>query len=203
MAEKNILRSRMLAQRKTMDSALLAEKSQALHTNIYEDAVWKNAGSVGLYMALPQEVPTIALVERAWQEGKQVYLPLCHKKQRGEMDFIACLGQEDLALGAYNIMEPTEEAAARSGAKLIPDANTGQLDILLVPGVAFDKQGYRIGFGGGYYDRFLQRLLCAEPKAKTRCIGMALAWQIVEKVPYDTWDIPMHGMVTEESFIWI
>ncbi len=203
MVEKNILRSHMLAQRKNMDSVLLAEKSQALHRNIYENAVWKNARSVGLYMALPQEVPTKALVERAWQEGKRVYLPLCHKKQRGEMDFIACLGQEDLALGAYAIMEPTEEAAARFGAKLVLEADENQLDILFVPGVAFDKQGHRIGFGGGYYDRFLQRLLLGECKANTRCIGMALAWQVLEKVPYDTWDIPMHGMVTEESFLWM
>ncbi len=200
---KPVLRAAMLAQRKKISPTQIQQKSRQLHTAFVQEDVWKQARSVGLYMALAGEVATVPLVEQAWQEGKRVYLPRCHKGKRGEMDFIACTSHEDVAVGAYGIIEPKAELAVRTEAILSAQNGVWDLDLLLVPGVAFDTQGYRIGFGGGYYDRFLQRVYAPTTQQRTRCLGVAFTWQVVKSVPFDAWDMPMHGLLTEEGVLWI
>ncbi len=196
---KDTLRKAMLQRRKAAPFATITQDSDTIHAILCAHEVWKKSQSVALYMAQNDEVHTKSLVHKAWEEGKHVYLPRCREKAYGFMDFYACNSEADIAPGAFGIYEPTAEAAARKGALLEASAGLWPLDLLLVPGVVFDKAGYRIGFGGGYYDRFLSML----KGQKTHCIGMAFSWQVLENIPHETWDMPMHGIVHEEGLLWI
>ncbi len=192
---KGALRKDMLQRRKTFSMDACVCISQRIQQNIAQSAVWAQAKTVGLYMAKGREVQTQLLLETAWKEGKEVFLPRCHAELGGHMDFIYCQNYADLAIGAYNIQEPTA-LAVQKHKESYKEFN---LDILLVPGVVFDTAGYRIGFGGGYYDRFLQRF----KGQKTCCIGAAFSWQVLESIPYDAWDMPVHALATEEAMRWI
>ncbi len=196
---KKTLRAHMRQQRKAQPVVIREQASVVIQECVLESELWQKARRVGLYMAMEDEVQTNLLVQRAWQEGKELYLPLCRKEAYGEMDFVHCVGAEDVAEGSFGIFEPTTTAIQRQGAMLQMEDVNSALDILLVPGVAFDAKGYRVGFGGGYYDRFLQHMV----KQKTICIGVAFSWQMVLHMTHDTWDIPMHALVTEKGLQWI
>ncbi len=203
---KRTLRTALLERRKQFAMEDCVRLSARIKQHLVQSALWQEAQSVGLYMAKGREVHTQELVEQAWQEGKQVYLPRCRPEQRGLMDFVLCQGRADLAEGAYGIQEPTLETFTRQQAlgKGILGPDSGEqssviLDILLVPGVGFDGAGQRMGFGGGYYDRFLHAL----QGQKTRCIGAAFSWQVLKALPRESWDMPVHALITEEALQWI
>ncbi len=196
---KKTLRAHMRQQRKATPMDMKVQASLAIQECVLESELWQKARRVGLYMSMEEEVQTNILVQRSWQEGKELYLPLCRKEAYGEMDFVHCVGPEDVAEGSFGIYEPTVMVAQRQGAVLQVEDVHSALDILLVPGVAYDSKGYRVGFGGGYYDRFLQNI----SKQKTVCIGVAFSWQMVLHMTHDAWDIPMHALVTEKGLQWI
>ena len=128
------------------------------------------------YYALPDEVDTHALLDALVAEGKTVLLPKVLDETT--MELRCYQGPQDLREGAYHIMEPV-------GA---PFTDEARIDIALIPGLAFDAQGHRLGRGKGYYDRFL-----ASFKGKT--IGVCFDFQKVAEVPVDAHDIPVDCVV--------
>ncbi len=196
---KKDIRMRMLQQRKSLPAMKIAEDSLKIQQCLLQSPLWEKARSIALYMAKKEEVQTHLLFEQAVLQGKKLYLPRCKAHAYGEMDFVHCTSEEDMAPGFYGIMEPTEFAMQRSGAVLTAQEGVWPLDILLVPGVAFDTKGFRIGFGGGYYDRFL----CALQGQHTVCVGAAFSWQILPSLPHETWDMPIQALVSEEGLQWI
>ncbi len=188
------LRKKFIARRKLYfaeNKEAYEEQSQQTQRFILAEEAWKSAQRVGLYMAIGGEMDTELLCSHAFGTGKKVFLPRCQAAEQGQMDFVACAGLEDLAQGAYGILEPKPE---------LPPENveTLKLDILIVPGVAFDKTGFRLGFGGGYYDRFIQKM----QTEKTLYLGLAFSWQIVENLPVETWDLPMSALVSQGGIHW-
>ena len=109
-------------------------------------------------------------------------VPVCCPESR---ELTACRidGFEELEMGHYGIREPNED--------LLRPVDGGEIEAILVPAVAFDRRGYRVGYGGGYYDRFLP----AAPQAVK--IGVAFAAQIIGEVPVDAHDLPVDRIVTE------
>ena len=148
---------------------------------------WQQARSVLLYLPVNGEVDTWPLFENCMRRGCEVFLPCCRKKEPGCMDFFQVTGKDQLVPGAYNIPEPDPDQCRLMQR---PDA-----DIVLVPGVGFDRHGFRIGYGGGYYDRFFAR----HPMDKALIIGLAFACQIMDHLPHDPWDKPVDMVVTEEE----
>ncbi len=189
---KEAVRKDMLRRRKEQslhDVQLLSSKAQNL---LLSQKVWQEAQHVALYMPTQGEVQTQDLCTQAWGQGKKVFLPRCQQGKQGHMDFIACQNMQDLTVGKYGIVEPKQDIMAS-------DQTTLQLDILLIPGVAFTPKGQRIGYGGGYYDRFLQFL----NKDKVLCMGFAFSWQIVDALPTQEWDIPVQALVSDEGILWV
>lgn len=134
------------------------------------------ARTVLLYHSLPDEVDTHAFVEK-WSGAKRVLLPVV---VGNDLELRCYTGLHDLAVGAFGISEPTGE--------LFTDY--GSIDLVVVPGVAFDRLGNRLGRGRGYYDRLLPRI----PHA--RKVGICFPFQIVDRVPAEAFDIRMDEVVS-------
>ena len=142
--------------------------------------------AIALYAAVPGEVPTGRIREACLAAGARLYYPRVTGK--GTIAFFPHREGEGWKVGPYGIPEPPRRRGSRPYA--------GVFDLVVVPGVAFDRDGRRLGHGFGYYDRFLATL----PEGVTR-VGLAFAHQVVPEVPVDAWDVPVHALVTEEGVI--
>ncbi len=137
------------------------------------------AHTVALYHALPDEVPTAAMLHR-WQGPKRLALPVVHPD--GSMTFHQYLAPTDLTPGAFGISEP------RTGGEIPP----AEIDLMLVPGVAFDPTGRRLGRGRGFYDRYL-----SHPAAAHICkVGLCHPHALVSEVPAEPHDVVMDIVIT-------
>jgi 5-formyltetrahydrofolate cyclo-ligase len=141
--------------------------------------------TVMVYMALPQEVQTKQIIAQARQSQKRVAVPVI----RGQALVAVALSEAPTQLrrGRFGILEPYETPCV---------VHPQEIDCIAVPGLAFDARGGRLGFGKGYYDRFLRQL----PVTTYRC-GLAFGMQVVPCVPQAPHDICMHGIVTEQGYI--
>lgn len=185
---KPALRRLFLARRREMSEGEVKDKSQAISERVEEILREEGARTIMAYVSVRNEVDTWELMRSLLAEGKRVAVPLCAPET---LDLVPCQVEdleEDLSAGIFGIPGPKEE-------KRKPVA-LGDLDVVLVPGVAFDLFGYRLGHGSGYYDRFLARL----PKS-VRKVGLAYHWQMVEQLPREPHDIPVDLVVTEKEMV--
>lgn len=138
------------------------------------------------YMSMRSEVDTRELLTWAWGQGKTLALPITLSKERRLLP-AAVADFSQLRLGTFGIMEPDLSLGAK-------EVDPALIDVVVVPGAAFDSRGYRIGYGGGYYDRFL---------LETRCLkfGVAFAEQLYPMLPAARHDVPVDFVVTDESVI--
>lgn len=173
----------MALRKKEYSATALSDLSLAAIQQIEQLPAFRKASSFAVYHALPDEVQTAAFIER-WADQKAIYLPvIC-----GE-DIQLHLYRKESALmpGAFGILEPIPEQR---------EVNPTP-DLMLIPGVAFDRELNRMGRGKGYYDRLLK-----EPELKdTLRIGVCFSFQLVDRVPVSTDDITMHMLVTDEAVI--
>lgn len=172
--DKKELRSYIKTLKRQHSAEQLMEQSEAILARLENSPYFKAAEIVMMYNALPDEVQTSAFIAR-WRNRKRIILPTVV----GD-DIIPVEFAEDTTckVGDFNILEPQNEPY------------TGGFDLIVVPGVAFDLNGNRIGRGRGYYDRFL----CKYPNV--RRIGICFDFQIVESVPTEPNDIKMDEIIT-------
>lgn len=186
MQGKSDIRKRMSAQRNAMPQEEIDIKSRAIQKRVAGLAVVRSASILMVYLSFGSEVLTDGLIRWCWGEGKRVVVPVCRPEKR---ELAACRidGFDELEVGHYGIRTPKEG--------LLRPVEGEKIDVILVPALAFDRRGYRIGYGGGYYDRFLPRV----PRAVK--IGVAFASQIVAEIPVDGHDLPVDVIVTESEVI--
>lgn len=181
---KQELRKNILAVRRSMSKEVVAAGSSRLAEHICTWPVYQAAKNIMLYLAMPDEPHLDKVISHALAAGKTLCVPFMHET-RGLMDAAVIKNLDDLVIGQFNLLTPNPATL-----KLLEPS---ELDLIIVPGVAFDRAGRRLGMGAGYYDRFL-------PKAtKAGLIGAAWAAQILEKVPTDEHDRPVNYLVTEEG----
>jgi len=148
---------------------------------------------LAVYCPIKGEMSPLPILELALRQGKHCYLPVIHPDQTGHLAFVEVKTDDPLTPNRFGILEPVYEPTRT----LLPEA----LDVVLTPLVAFDNQGRRLGTGGGYYDRtfsFLKR----DPKPKKPAlIGLAYAFQHIQELPEESWDILLTGILTENQFI--
>ncbi|MCL6088784.1 MAG: 5-formyltetrahydrofolate cyclo-ligase [Candidatus Marsarchaeota archaeon] len=162
------------------------EQEAQLERNLFSLPAFARARTVMLYASLRDEVPTHKLIERLLAAGMRVALPIASKKDRSLS--LSCLSSmADLSPGLFGVPEPIP--ARRS-----PCAPSS-IDVALIPGLAFDMQGHRLGHGLGYYDRFL-------PKLKCPLIGLAYDAQIsAPALPREAHDHPVDYVVSEKRVV--
>ncbi|MFM2590946.1 5-formyltetrahydrofolate cyclo-ligase [Vibrio sp. TBV020] len=150
-----------------------------------------SAQHIALYLSADGEVDTAPLIEKLWQSGKHVYLPVIHPFSKGHLLFLHYTPDSPMVLNKYQIAEPKLDQT-----KIIPAQS---LDIICTPLVGFDSSGHRLGMGGGYYDRTLAPWFNTGQGPKP--IGLAHDCQHVEALPIESWDVPLPKIVTPTK-IW-
>ncbi|MCU0767615.1 MAG: 5-formyltetrahydrofolate cyclo-ligase [Gammaproteobacteria bacterium] len=149
------------------------------------------ARSVGAYLAADGELDPAPLIALAVAAGKRCFLPVLHPFAGPALWFCEWRPGDPLAPNRYAIPEPVATRRAPQPARA--------LDLLLVPLVAFDDAGNRLGMGGGYYDRTLAYLRVRRHWRRPRVIGLAHALQRVASLPKNAWDVPVDAVVTERT----
>ena len=148
---------------------------------------YQNAATVAFYVDFRCEVRTRPFLPSAWEQGKRVVVPYC-AGDRLELYWVE--GLDELAPGAYGILEPPEELRRRDERKV----DVAQVDLIVVPGVAFDRHGGRVGHGKGYYDRLLRQARPHTPR-----VALAFQCQLFPQVPMMTHDVYVDKVITEEA----
>lgn len=184
--EKHKLRARVLERRESFSNSKIALWSHLVQARAIGFPPYLNAGSVVLYSPLGNEVGTEEIRDHALSMGKKLFYPKLGKN--ASLDVVLVKSVKELRRGHYGILEPV-------GGKVITDENQESL-MVFAPGVAFDIQGNRLGRGGGWYDRVLERW-----GDKVRTIGLAYEFQLVEELAIERWDRKMHHVITEERII--
>lgn len=176
------LRSKYKKLRSNMTAEQKAKLDQALTDNFISNSEYKSADTLFAFVSKDIEVETKYIINHALFQGKKVAVPKCKTDDR-LMDFYYINSFDDLTKGAYDIMEPDT-----SKCKLAQDYSSG---ICMVPGLVYDREGYRLGFGKGYYDRFLMNF-------KGTTIGICYSRCIVEELPRGYYDKPIDLVITEK-----
>lgn len=202
LLSKKDLRNMMLGLRKDMSEEALGALSRLAQGNLLRQEAWKKAKTVALYKPTRNEVDTEALLDIAGIQCKTVFLPRVRSGRDKTMDFVICHGPQDMVKGAFGILEPTRRlpACVFTEPDKCPEGDhliAPPPDIFIVPGVAFDRGGQRLGYGGGYYDRFLSSPLLRE---HSFFIGLAYSFQVVDSLPAESWDEPVNALCTDAGY---
>ena len=169
---KRELRQQIRTQKRRLSAAELAVMSEDICSKVLALASWQEAGTLLLYYPLPDEVDVRLLIKDAFESGKKVLLPVV---KGDELELHLYEGEASLKEGAFGIMEPT-------GPLFAPE-HYGEIELAVIPGMAFDSAGHRLGRGKGYYDRLLPNLNAA------KLIGICFPFQLLEEVPAEAHDI--------------
>lgn len=183
---KKQIRGDILKARLALNKQQVTLKSKIICDKIQQFPGFQNGHTVMAYLPFRNEVDVTPLFDYLWTRKKRVVIPVCEPKNivliPSELRDVA----EDLQPGTWGILEPKAD-------KLRP-IHPQDIDCVIVPGVAFDSSCNRLGYGGGYYDRFLPRL-----KEDTLKVAAAFDLQIISSLVPDIYDIPMDAVITEEK----
>lgn len=170
--DKATLRKQIREQKRAMTEQQIESASQKLKELFLTSDLYRQAKTVYGYLPYNQEVRTASMLEQALADGKRVAVP---KIYGDEMKFIYLSDLSKVEKGYSGIPEPIEDGP-------VGDDPTA---LVLMPGLAFDRAGHRIGYGGGFYDKFL----AAEPNHPT--LALCYTFQVVEEIPTDAYDVPV------------
>lgn len=180
MTERDKLRVKMRLMREEASMLQVLEASARIGERVLAMPEYRAAKKVFCYHSLPMEVQTGGLIREMLRQGKEVYLPVT--KRGGLMKAVRLRDADAVHRGAFKVMEPDGDE----------EIDPALLDLILTPGLAFDRAGGRIGYGAGCFDRFL-------PRCRGTIVGLALTMQLVDRVPMEPHDVFMHQVVTEEA----
>lgn len=185
MQSKSKLRREMLEKRKGLDPQFIVDASARIETHLLSLDAFRIADRIGLYAATETEVQTQKLFQRSVSARKKNFFPVMDVPAK-TLRFHRIEKWSDLSVGEAGVLQPSAQSAS------LKDVN--DLHVIIVPGIAFDLQGNRLGRGGGYYDRILEQY-------RGKRIGLAFECQIIESMPVSGHDQRLDWIVTEERII--
>ncbi len=180
--QKKIIRKQILTKRNLLSKDEVLSTSKIICDKIISLDVYNKCNDICIYSPINNEVNVFLLIEHMLKHNKNIYLP---KTFDNSISFFEYDGESDLVLGKYNILEPIPNN------KLIPNSNT----LIIMPGAVFSYNCERIGYGGGYYDRFLHDY----PMCNT--LAVAYDFQVLPQIPCENHDIKPQQIITEQKVI--
>lgn len=188
LMDKKLLRKTMIEKRDGVDVLYRQKAEIQIKNTLLEKDFYKKSKNIFIYVGFGSEIDTSVYIKEFLEDGKKIYVPRIGKVSR-IMDAVEIDGLEDLKANKYGILEPSDENQG---------VNKDILDLIILPGVAFDENGGRLGYGGGYYDTFLQDGLNGVTK-----VVLAYDFQIVKALPLEEHDIKADYIITEKRNIYI
>ncbi|GAB6553370.1 5-formyltetrahydrofolate cyclo-ligase [Bacillus mobilis] len=181
--EKLRLRKQIIEHMNSLSEERYTTLSEQIAFSLYAQKEWAEAKTIGITLSMENEVNTYPIIEKAWEEGKNVVVPKCNKGTR-TMSFRQISNFDQLETVYMNLREPIPALTEEVGAD--------DIDLQIVPGVVYTGRGERIGYGGGYYDRYLVHY-----KGKT--LSLAYSFQMVEHIPVEPFDKNVEKIITEKG----
>jgi 5-formyltetrahydrofolate cyclo-ligase len=191
MNVRQALRQSIRQKRRALSPKQQTIAARKLLIEVKKLPIIQKAKHLALYLPNDGELDPTLIIQWCWKQKKNVYLPVLHPLSHNRLWFVRYTQYSPMTRNLYGILEPKTPYRFIRPAKM--------LDIVLLPLVAFDKNGGRLGMGGGYYDRtfsFIRQYNAQKP----RLIGLAHELQKVEKLPVESWDVPLTGVVTDSGF---
>ena len=176
---KRELRQQIRTQKRRLSAVEMAVMSEDICSKVLALASWQEAGTLLLYYPLPDEVDVRLLIKDAFESGKKVLLPVV---KGDELELHLYEGEASLKEGAFGIMEPT--------GPLFAPKHYDEIELAVIPGMAFDSAGHRLGRGKGYYDRLLPNLKAA------KLMGICFPIQFLDEVPAEAHDISVCKVIS-------
>jgi len=187
--DKQELRRAMKARLASLTTDFWVDASKGACEQLKASRLWDGGGILG-YWALMGEIDLGSAMSEAIREGRRVFCPRVNW-DTGTMEAARVMrwgiGEDGVEIRRFGVGEPRPDAFA---------AEPGEVELVLVPGMAFDGKGMRLGRGRGFYDRYL-----SENRGKTRVVGIAIEEQLVDDVPHESWDVAMDAIVTQRRTI--
>ncbi len=180
-AEKTQLRKALRTSRRSLDREKKADCDAEIQSRVLSLRSYASTDLVFTYVSLDTEVDTLGIIHAAWANGKRVAVPRC-LPDSNEIEFYIIKSLDDLAPGHFGVLEPIPERCEKVG-----DYSHG---LCVVPGLSFDAEGYRLGYGKGYYDRFLKQF---HGVSVGLCYSSGVKW----KLPRTSYDVPVDIIATE------
>ena len=185
--DKKEIRRQILKERAKLSPEVHEAYSKKILDTIISTTYYKNANTIMCFVNFGSELDTKIIIQKAIDDGKRVLVPIALHQTRelipSELD-----SMDELEPGYYNILTPKEEFKR--------PVDPLEIDLVLVPGVAFDQDGHRVGYGGGFYDRFLIRL-----RSDARKIGIGFSLQIIQTAPREEFDLPVEMIISEKGVL--
>jgi 5-formyltetrahydrofolate cyclo-ligase len=192
LSEKEKIRKEILKLREQMSEEEALRKSKLVLTQLENLPEYRNAGLVHTYVSSkPNEVDTIMLIARSLARGKRVAIPVIKDKKERKLDSSELMNLGDLTEGPFEIKEP----------KVFSPISLEEVDIFIVPVVAVDRSGNRIGWGFGYYDGLLSQRGKGVQSGKKPIVALAYKFQIVDRIDPSETDVCVDYIVTEDEII--
>lgn len=191
--QRAALRKQLRIKRNSLSAQQQQTAAKSLYRQLAQQPVFRRAQQVAFYLACDGEVSPDLLLQAALKQGKQVYLPVIAPWPKHKMVFQQLLPNEQWEKNCYGIVQPCWNPQRQRP--------IWTLDLLCMPLVGFDKSGNRLGMGGGYYDRALAPMVANEHMTMPTLLGLAHACQEVEQIPLQSWDVPLHAVVTDATYL--
>ena len=186
--QRTLLRKELKHKRTSLTNLQQQQAGLQLAKNLQQNPIIQNAKTIAVYLANDGEINLHSFTNWAWQQGKNICLPILHPIVKKHLLFLKYQTTSELITNKYSIKEPKLVLQ-----NIVP---LEQIDVILLPLVGFDKNCNRLGMGGGYYDRTLTQWHNNRHQ-HTALIGVAHRCQQVAKLPIEPWDIPLDQITTD------
>ncbi len=183
---KKDFRKKIIKHRNNKNTDFISKNSQIITEKLLSMECIKNSNTIMLYLDFNNEVKTDQLITKLIYLRKTVAAPVTIKDERKLIPFKVTDLKDGINIGAYGIREPKQDPYNK--------LNVKDIDILIVPAVAYDKNCYRLGYGGGFYDRFIERL-----RDDAITIGIAFDLQVFDSIPKENHDAQLNYVITENN----
>ncbi|MGG4490040.1 5-formyltetrahydrofolate cyclo-ligase [Metabacillus idriensis] len=182
---KTNLRNDVKRKLKSLDNDTYEEHCERINKRLFAQPFWIKSETIAITISNGREVDTAVIIKEALRLNKRVAIPKCYPDQK-KMEFRTFQTTDQLETVYFGLKEPVVSKTA-----FVP---ADEIDLLIVPGICFDRKGYRIGYGGGYYDRYMTQY-------SGFSVSLAFEAQLISAVPAEAHDLPVHQILTENEVI--